>query len=76
MGWVRIMRPGSVAGEQQHYLCAAEAAAEPDAQYPGSDTEDPYLSDGDGGARKGGRSPACFRAHACGAQYLPLLIMK
>ncbi len=23
MGWLRIMRPGSVIGEQQHYLCAA-----------------------------------------------------
>ena len=22
MGWLRIMRPGSVIGEQQHYLCA------------------------------------------------------
>ena len=26
MGWLRIMRPGSVIGEQQHYLCAVEAA--------------------------------------------------
>ena len=25
MGWLRIMRPGSVIGEQQHYLCAAGA---------------------------------------------------
>ena len=24
MGWLRIMRPGSVAGEQQEYLCAVE----------------------------------------------------
>ena len=24
MGWLRIMRPGSVIGEQQHYLCEAE----------------------------------------------------
>ena len=24
MGWLRIMRPGSVIGEQQHYLCALE----------------------------------------------------
>jgi cell division cycle 14 len=24
MGWLRIVRPGSVIGEQQHYLCAAE----------------------------------------------------
>ena len=24
MGWLRIMRPGSVIGEQQHYLCSAE----------------------------------------------------
>jgi hypothetical protein len=27
MGWLRIMRPGSVIGEQQDYLCALEAAA-------------------------------------------------
>ena len=27
MGWLRIMRPGSVIGEQQQYLCAAEATA-------------------------------------------------
>ena len=26
MGWLRIMRPGSVIGEQQEYLCAAEKA--------------------------------------------------
>jgi cell division cycle 14 len=26
MGWLRIMRPGSVIGLQQHYLCAVEAA--------------------------------------------------
>ena len=26
MGWLRIMRPGSVIGEQQHYLCAVEDA--------------------------------------------------
>ena len=26
MGWLRIVRPGSVIGEQQHYLCRAEAA--------------------------------------------------
>ena len=25
MGWLRIMRPGSVIGEQQHYLCEVEA---------------------------------------------------
>jgi cell division cycle 14 len=24
MGWLRIVRPGSVIGEQQHYLCAVE----------------------------------------------------
>jgi cell division cycle 14 len=27
MGWLRIMRPGSVIGEQQHYLCEVEGAA-------------------------------------------------
>ena len=27
MGWLRIMRPGSVIGPQQHYLCACEASA-------------------------------------------------
>ncbi len=26
MGWLRIMRPGSVIGEQQHYLSAVDAA--------------------------------------------------
>ena len=26
MGWLRIMRPGSVIGEQQHYLCGGLAA--------------------------------------------------
>ena len=25
MGWLRIMRPGSVIGEQQHYLCAIDS---------------------------------------------------
>ena len=25
MGWLRVMRPGSVIGPQQHFLCAAEA---------------------------------------------------
>ena len=27
MGWLRIMRPGSVIGEQQHYLCCCENKA-------------------------------------------------
>ena len=27
MGWLRIMRPGSVIGEQQRYLCSVEASA-------------------------------------------------
>ncbi len=26
MGWLRIMRPGSVIGTQQHYLCSIEQA--------------------------------------------------
>ena len=26
MGWLRVMRPGSVIGDQQHFLCAVEAA--------------------------------------------------
>jgi cell division cycle 14 len=26
MGWLRIMRPGSVIGAQQHYLCAVDSA--------------------------------------------------
>jgi cell division cycle 14 len=29
MGWLRIMRPGSVIGEQQHYLCAVESTSTP-----------------------------------------------
>ena len=28
MGWLRIMRPGSVIGEQQHYLCGALSSVE------------------------------------------------
>ena len=27
MGWLRVMRPGSVIGEQQHYLCGGGAAS-------------------------------------------------
>ena len=34
MGWLRIVRPGSVIGEQQHYLCAVEAAGARAAQPP------------------------------------------
>ena len=30
MGWLRIMRPGSVIGEQQHYLCAVERGDDDD----------------------------------------------
>ena len=29
MGWLRIMRPGSVIGEQQHYLCPAARERQP-----------------------------------------------
>ena len=29
MGWLRVMRPGSVIGEQQHYLCAVESEFKP-----------------------------------------------
>ena len=29
MGWLRIMRPGSVIGEQQQYLCAAAGKPQP-----------------------------------------------
>ncbi len=29
LGWLRILRPGSVIGEQQHYLCPAAAGAAP-----------------------------------------------
>ena len=32
MGWLRIMRPGSVIGEQQHYLCALESDDMPGAE--------------------------------------------
>jgi cell division cycle 14 len=28
MGWLRVMRPGSVIGEQQHYLCGALSSGE------------------------------------------------
>ena len=41
MGWLRIVRPGSVIGEQQHYLCSA-AADEP---------QQPRVAEGGAGAR-------------------------
>jgi cell division cycle 14 len=31
MGWLRIMRPGCVIGEQQHYLCTVDGSAPPPA---------------------------------------------
>ena len=37
MGWLRIMRPGSVIGEQQHYLCEAEERASRKAQAASDD---------------------------------------
>jgi cell division cycle 14 len=40
MGWLRIVRPGSVIGEQQHYLCSA-AADEP---------QQPRVAEGGAGA--------------------------
>ena len=43
MGWLRIMRPGSVIGEQQHYLCLLEAEEEHHAQTP---RLEPASSDG------------------------------
>ena len=40
MGWLRIMRPGSVIGEQQHYLCGSldlqPACAEASSEMPAS----------------------------------------
>ena len=35
MGWLRITRPRSIAGEQQHYLCAIEAARKARKARPG-----------------------------------------
>ena len=47
MGWLRIMRPGSVIGEQQHYLCAVDAAflaGRPPASKIGRASEVPRIS--------------------------------
>ncbi len=52
MGWLRVMRPGSVIGEQQHYLCEAEQA---DAScVPAA-------------VRGGGSTPAALAAQVAGA---------
>ena len=54
MGWLRIMRPGSVIGEQQHYLCAVERG-------------DDGIDGCDGSVRGGRSSPAALAAQVAGA---------
>ena len=54
MGWLRIMRPGSVIGEQQHYLCAVERG-------------DDGIDDCDGALWGGRSSPAALAAQVAGA---------
>ena len=44
MGWLRIMRPGSVIGEQQHYLCAVEQEAEAIALAAGTEMDGASVS--------------------------------
>ena len=41
MGWLRIMRPGSVIGEQQRYLCSVEAAQQHAAAFAPPDLDGP-----------------------------------
>jgi hypothetical protein len=53
MGWLRIMRPGSVIGEQQHYLCAVDAALQA-ARRKGRDC---CLASGGQGAAQASASP-------------------
>ena len=54
MGWMRIMRPGSVIGEQQHFLCSLEEEEEHHAQTP---RPQPASSDG-----TAGRAPSALLA--------------
>jgi cell division cycle 14 len=71
MGWLRIMRPGSVIGEQQRYLCAMEAAMRR------SERADPATGDaadhGDSDKRRGFSAAAvsegaAWEDSACGFQ--------
>ena len=53
MGWLRIMRPGSVIGEQQHYLCEVERREQaPDARAALSAAASTTGDEGDGETRR------------------------
>jgi cell division cycle 14 len=58
MGWLRIMRPGSVIGEQQHYLCAVEDAARKGPAASGDSATEAPVNDGSGGVGVGGGAGA------------------
>ncbi len=62
MGWLRIVRPGSVIGEQQHYLCADETIAADNPTPAGP----PYVGSGGGPAAGvgGGAGEAAAEAGA------------
>ena len=70
MGWLRIVRPGSVIGDQQRFLCAMDAEPDPAPPLPaaaaagGGGVESPPTATGDAcaGAGLGGgdRSPAAL----------------
>ena len=70
MGWLRIMRPGSVIGDQQRFLCAMDAEPDPAPPLPaaaaagGGGVESPPTATGDAcaGAGLGGgdRSPVAL----------------
>jgi cell division cycle 14 len=63
MGWLRIMRPGSVIGEQQHYLCAVDGPPHPPPALIATPPSAPHapLS-----PVKGPVSPKTLRAHGPG----------
>uniref|UniRef100_A0A7S0QPB4 Tyrosine specific protein phosphatases domain-containing protein n=1 Tax=Cryptomonas curvata TaxID=233186 RepID=A0A7S0QPB4_9CRYP len=54
MGWLRIVRPGCVIGEQQHFLCNSAAASRKTAAARGTTARCPSA----------GSSAACFAAAA------------
>ena len=65
MGWLRIMRPGSVIGEQQHFLCAVdEALRKPGAMAGWDDASLPADSDAAAAAWRDGGAAALERSLA------------
>ena len=72
MGWLRVMRPGSVIGEQQHYLCEverqmSERAAPRSANSRASKSKD----DAESGAPAAGPDPSHFISESARGPALP-----